>query len=90
MSAGPPRPIAEVNAELDALNAEFLAAAERYVDERSVEAFQAWQRVQRRYQAVHREWFALAMPGSDYDATFGGPEMVSVAVPVDDATKGPS
>jgi len=65
------RPLAEVNAELDRLREEFLAAAERYVRERNVEAFDAWRKVQRRYQAVHREWWALTSPDVDYDSVFG-------------------
>lgn len=68
------RPLAEVNAELDECSELFLAAGERYVRERSPEAFDAWRKVQRRYMAVHREWWALTTPDVDYEAVFGGPE----------------
>lgn len=65
------RPCAEIHAELDALSAEFVAA------------FEAWREVGRRYRAVHREWFELAHPGVEYDATFGGDEIATIDVPVE-------
>jgi hypothetical protein len=64
--------VGELNAELDRLSAEFLTAAERYVRERSVEAFGEWQAAMRRYMSVHRRWWALVSPEVDYEAAFGG------------------
>lgn len=60
----------ELNDALDALSYELLQACERYVASRSPKDFQAWLTVNARYVALHREWWALAMPDVAYDSVF--------------------
>ena len=68
--------MAELNAELDAINVRLLAACARYVKERSKESFDAWLAVNREYVATHRRWWALASPDVPYESVFGAGEVL--------------
>lgn len=66
-----PRQIADIHAELDAINGRLLDAMARYVRERSKESFDEWLAINREYVATHRRWWALASPDVPYESVFG-------------------
>jgi hypothetical protein len=61
----------EKNEEVTRRMHDMLEACAAWKAEQTPERFKAWREATDRYIAAHREWFALAMPGVDYDSVYG-------------------